>query len=106
VVGVGALPGRAVALAGEMLGDGDAALLELVEDRGAGGPGDSAAGRASPGQHGLGEPGFRSLFGTLWVVRVPGRRPGQVCGPWVGRTGTPRLRCAPGCWVCLRPWRG
>jgi len=65
VVGVGPLPGRAVALAGEMLGGPGAALLELVEDRGAGGPVESLTGRASPGQHGLGEPEYRGLFGTL-----------------------------------------
>ena len=49
----------------EMLGGPGAALLELVEDRGAGGPVESLTGRASPGQHGLGEPEYRGLFGTL-----------------------------------------
>ena len=79
-VGAGPAPGRSVTRTGKLPAGPGATLLELAENRGPGGPVESLTGRASPGQHGLGEPEYRGLFGTL---RSCGCRAEDRASVWV-----------------------
>ena len=65
---------------GEMRGGPCASLIGAGQESPRGRNVASLTGRAPPGERGLGEPGFRGLLGALWVVRVPGRGPGERAG--------------------------